>query len=77
MISLHPVSVDDIPTLARIHDEAFANDTLMHLMYGLPEQNPNIEKDLRDWLLSSTTARFVKAVDDSAGDLLGWDCDCL
>lgn len=75
MISLHPVSADDIPTLARIHDETFANDTLMHLMYRLPERNSNIEKDLRDWLLSSTTARCFMAVDDSTGDLLGWDCD--
>ncbi|KAJ5605563.1 hypothetical protein N7510_008344 [Penicillium lagena] len=74
MISLHPVSVDDFPTLARIHDEAFANDALMHLMYGLPERNPNLEQDLRDWFLGSTTARFVKAVDDSTGNVLGWAC---
>lgn len=74
MISLHPVSIDDIPTLARIHDEAFADDALMHLLYRLPERNPNLEKDLREWFLGSKTARFVKAVDDSTGDVLGWAC---
>lgn len=72
MVSLHPVSEEDIPSLARIHDDAFANDTLMHLMYGLPNDKCNLENDLRETLLTKPSARFTKAVDDSTGEIIGW-----
>ncbi|KAJ5240502.1 GNAT family acetyltransferase [Penicillium citrinum] len=72
-ISYHPVSSEDAPVLARIHCDAFADDILMDLMYGDHHSDlKNITKDLSDTIIADSTARFVKAVDDKSGELVGW-----
>lgn len=70
--SLQPVTAEDIPTLVRIHDEAFANEMLMHLMYGSPDQRKDLIRDLQELLMTSSTARFLKAIDGETGEIMGW-----
>ncbi|KAI3176948.1 hypothetical protein DTO027I6_1856 [Penicillium roqueforti] len=70
--SLQPVTAEDIPTLVRIHDEAFENDKLMHLMYGSPDQREDMIGFLRGLLTTSSTALFLKATDRKTGEIMGW-----
>ena len=71
-MKLLPISEEDLPTLTRIHDDAFAHDPLMQLMYGLPDAKTNLEDDLRLILHTVPSARFTKAIDEATGDIIGW-----
>ena len=70
--SLQPVTAEDVPALVRIHDEAFENDKLMHLIYGSPDQIEHMIGYLQELLMTSSMTRFLKAMGGETGEIMGW-----
>ncbi|RHZ59241.1 uncharacterized protein CDV56_101179 [Aspergillus thermomutatus] len=72
-ISLRPALPTDALTLARLHNEAFANNDLMEIMYGpLTQDDPPFAADLEQIIRDSPNAQILKAVDDESGRIVGW-----
>ncbi|GES62065.1 GNAT family acetyltransferase [Aspergillus terreus] len=70
-ISLAPISLEDLPRLQQVHDEAFADNVLMNLMYGPPDP-PAFIGDIQKIFQTDSTARMTKAIDDATGEIVGW-----
>ncbi|KAF9886466.1 hypothetical protein FE257_011372 [Aspergillus nanangensis] len=70
-LSFAPVSLEDIPTLAQIHHDAFATNILIHLMYG-DDSDSGLVSDLQNTLQTDQTARLTKAIDNKTGEIIGW-----
>ncbi|KAA8651313.1 GNAT family N-acetyltransferase [Aspergillus tanneri] len=59
--------------MVEVHNEAFANDVLIKLMYGPPEEGTiPFAKDLEQMIRENANMRFVKAVDGDSGRIVGW-----
>ncbi|GAB1193361.1 hypothetical protein APSETT444_002575 [Aspergillus pseudonomiae] len=72
-ISLHPALPTDATTLDEIHSKAFPNDILLEVMYGPREENAvGLAQDLEKVICENPHARFLKAVDDESGRIVGW-----
>ncbi|GIC86143.1 GNAT family N-acetyltransferase [Aspergillus udagawae] len=72
-ISLHPALPTDALTLAKLHNAAFANDTLMEIMYGpLTMEDPLFVGDLEQTIRDDPHAQLMKAVDDESNQIVGW-----
>ncbi|KAE8396029.1 acyl-CoA N-acyltransferase [Aspergillus alliaceus] len=73
-ISLLPALPEDAPILSRVHSDAFPNNTLFDLMFGLPteENMKRFTSYLSELIASDKTGLFVKAVDNSTNQIVGW-----
>ncbi|KAE8380236.1 putative GNAT family acetyltransferase [Aspergillus bertholletiae] len=72
-ISLHPALPADAATLVDVHNDAFPDDNLMELMYGPREESAvNFTEDIGQAIRESPDCRFLKAVDDESGRIVGW-----
>ncbi|KAB8235719.1 GNAT family N-acetyltransferase [Aspergillus alliaceus] len=72
-ISLHRVLPTDASVLATIHNNAFPDDNFLKLIYGPPEENiVGLAKELEQTIRDNPNARFLKAVDNESGSIVGW-----
>ncbi len=75
-ISLKPITNEDVPTLVRLHVEAYKYDQWANLMLMGREDDAYYRimvKSLEAWL-ADPKAELIQAVDDVTGESLGWTC---
>lgn len=69
---LEPATIEDVPTLVTIFDEAFAQDAIFHHIFKDVPKEVRWERDLKWYSAAfenseSNGARFTKVVDTSNG----------
>jgi GNAT superfamily N-acetyltransferase len=74
LISIEPLAEEELDAFATVVQSAFVDGIGSILLHGGAAANPtthaNLAKDQRDYFRNDPSARYIKAVDTSTGDIM-------